>query len=162
MPFLRPVYIMSIVKVLINSIIDIKLHGGKSNNHNAMQRLKQDILPKDLKKGRAYEFVIPLLRKRAPENACSSEPSFSDVLVGLVCREYPRTAEEASVLISKVWHIIDGEIMKDLNQKSSGEAYKVRIMLVSTSYNIAVDRLRAMNKPLLKYGAVAEYYNSSF
>jgi hypothetical protein len=103
--------------------------------------------------------AVQPVRKRARININSTELNFSDRLVDLVTNEYPGSNEEASVLLSKVWNMIEQEIMLGLTSLSSKKDYHERIGVVSAFYDIAVQQLNDMNKPFLRQGAVADYYN---
>jgi hypothetical protein len=118
-------------------------------------RIKKQVkqLPHDL-------LVSKPVRKRARNHYDDTELNFSEKLVDMVDNEYPESGEEASVLISKVWNLIDQEIMKGMSQVSSQSDFQERINVVSAFYDLAVQRLRDMNRPLLKPGAVADYYRS--
>ena len=88
------------------------------------------------------------------------EHNFSGRLVDLVSREYPCTAEEASVLLSRVWNLIEDEILAGISTDSCKTKYLERIGTVSIYYNVAVQQLSEMNRNLLRYGAVADYFRS--
>jgi hypothetical protein len=106
------------------------------------------------------QVVHPSVRRRSRIYREDSELNFTDRLVDLVCNEYPVSKEEASVLISRVWNLIDQEITSELFDGSSSGDLKERIAIVSAFYDLAVQRLRDLDKPLLKYGAVADFYST--
>jgi len=106
------------------------------------------------------QLVQPTVRRRSRIHRDDTEINLTDRLVDLVCKEYPSSKEEASVLISRVWNMIDNEITSELFEGSTRTDLLERIAIVSAFYDLAVQRLREMDKPLLKYGAVADYYSS--
>jgi len=123
-----------------------------------MQTLRKDISSLKTTKDSAISTFHGQQRKSALQITFIQETDFSERLVEMVNNQYPKTGEEASVLISSVWNMIEKEIMNDQRQTGAKEAYGDRICLVSASYDLAAARLQEMNKPLLKPGAVAEYY----
>lgn len=102
----------------------------------------------------------PSCRKKSSDSDRFSEMSLDEMIVDIVSAGYPWSKEEASVLLSRIWRLIENEISGDLNQPHSDETMKAQISRVSESYNAAVAKLKLLNMPFLRHGAVYDYFNS--
>jgi hypothetical protein len=117
----------------------------KSINHNLNIRIVENA------------FQLPVRKKRSDPVSLSSK-SFDQVIVDIVSAEYPDSNEEASVLTSKIWNLIEAEIFGTINEPVSKEKTSEKISMVSELFNKAVVKLKQLNLPLLKYGAVNDYF----
>lgn len=81
-----------------------------------------------------------------------------DQIVELVNKEYPITNEQASVLTSKIWFLVEEEILKNLDPLRPEKELREKITNAATLYDSAAEKLQRLNKPLLKRGAVSNYY----
>jgi len=83
---------------------------------------------------------------------------FTDKIIDLVLKEYPTSDEQASVLCSKVMYIIEQHIINNLHPFSTRTEINAMISKVNFSYDVAVQELMKLNKPLLKPGAVKSIF----
>jgi len=84
--------------------------------------------------------------------------TFTDKTADLVSKEYPASNEQASVLTSKVLYLIEQEITKNLDPFSTKTEINTVISEVAVFYDIAVEKLLKLIKPLLKKGAVKNIF----
>jgi hypothetical protein len=119
----------------------------KSINHNLNIRIVENAIQ------------LPVRKKRSDQVSLSSK-NFDQVIVDIVSSEYPESDEEASVLTSRIWNLIEAEIGEDFTLPVSDEKIKEKIFIVSESFNKAVEKLKQLNLPLLKHGAVLDYFLS--
>jgi hypothetical protein len=125
-----------------------------------MQTVYTDINQCNRKAGKANHVAYTHRPKKVKRVSKQREKYFADRIVTLISDEYPRSKEEASVLLSRVWVLIEDEIRKDLKPSVTREYIRERISAVSALYDLAVEKLRRLNKPLLRQGAVADFYAS--
>ena len=125
-----------------------------------MQTVYTNINHRNRKPGKATHESYTPRPKKVKRIQKQREKYFAEKIVNLISAEYPRSKEEASVLLSRVWVLIEDEIRKDLKPSATREYIRERISAVSALYDLAVEKLRRMNKPLLRQGAVEDFYAS--
>ena len=106
-----------------------------------------------------HETATMFSRRNSSDLATIAESTFDEMIVEIVSAEYPKSKEEASVLMSKIWCLIEDEIGGDPGQSVADENMKMQIARVSESFNAAVEKLKLLNMPLLRHGAVNEYFS---